>query len=170
MVEQALTNMVGGKRMGFCSLGLRSILHTVHGWVKCIAEQKMPDIRGDATDEFLKGCLDRLGFLTSREALGDSKTAKSVEYGHRAAELYFEDMAAKVTLASTPSFNECMQLNTFSWLLTESQRKTLTKWEGAAVSAAKRRVEDDDATEKKLGWKNKLRRCVSHCRGHLQLR
>ena len=126
MVEQAFMSMADGKLMGFCSLRLRSIFHTVHGWVKRIAEQKMPGIRGGAKDEFLKGCLDKLSFLISRESPGDSRTPKSVEYGHNAAELYFKDMAAKVTLASTPSFNECMQLKTFSWLLTESQRKTLT--------------------------------------------
>ena len=68
-------------------------------------------------------------------------------------------MAAEVTWVSTPSFNECMQLKTFSWLLTESQRKTLTKWEGAAVSAAKRRLEDDDMPGKKVGRKQASPMC-----------
>ena len=79
MVEQAFTNMADGKLMGFCSLGVRSIFHTVHGWAKCIAEQKLPGIRGAAKDEFAKGCLDRLVFLISREALGGSEAAKNIE-------------------------------------------------------------------------------------------
>ena len=139
---QRLQGLAQGKLVAFVGAGLGSLVTVIMDVMTTLVDGCHPKWEQVTQPDFIKRVKARMGYFLQYEVVGaESDGAREkIPYGSDAAAEYHKDFVAEV--AKSPkrliAFSRLVAVLKYEWLVTESQRKDLTKWKSDAVGQAAR--------------------------------
>ena len=118
--------LLTGRLLSFCGSGMSDVFGTIHGWIKALSANRVPDVGSD-TSSFCVEMRMQIAFFYTHTYPADHTNAGTSVSGRNAVMAAFEECE---TGWGTPTATmiRLTPLQLYGWCLTPDMQKTVAKW------------------------------------------